>query len=96
MLVSKGALFSLLAGALGAFSGLLAKIGLDQDQTSTSFIPPSLLLPLRGLLLLLTLASNGCMVAVYARALQASPTSAEASLVSVLNLSNFNQLEKKL
>jgi len=82
MLVSKGALFSLLAGALGAFSGLLAKIGLDQDQTSTSFIPPSLLLPLRGLLLLLTLASNGCMVAVYSRALQASPTSAEASLVS--------------
>jgi len=82
MLASKGALFSLLAGALGAFSGLLAKIGLDQDQTSTSFIPPSLLLPLRGVLLLLTLVSNGCMVAVYARALQASPTSAEASLVS--------------
>lgn len=82
MLASKGALFSLLAGALGAFSGLLAKIGLDQDQTSTSFIPPSLLLPLRGLLLLLTLASNGCMVAVYSRALQASQTSAEASLVS--------------
>jgi len=82
MLASKGALFSLLAGALGAFSGLLAKLGLDQDQTSTSFIPPTFLLPLRGLLLLLTLASNGCMVAVYARALQASPTSAEASLVS--------------
>jgi len=82
MLAIKGTLFSLLAGALGAFSGLLAKIGLDQDQTSTSFIPPSLLLPLRGVLLLLTLVSNGCMVAVYARALQASPTSAEASLVS--------------
>ena len=97
MLASKGALFSLLAGALGAFSGLLAKLGLDQDQTSTSFIPPSLLLPLRGLLLLLTLVSNGCMVAVYSRALQASPTSAEASLVNVLNPSNDDiQLEEKL
>jgi len=83
MLVSKGALFSLLAGALGAFSGLLAKLGLDQDQTSnTSFIPPTFLLPLRALLLILTFASNCCMVAIYSRALQASPTSAEASLVS--------------
>jgi len=67
---------------LGALSGLLAKVGLDQDQTSTSFIPPSFLLPLRAFLLLLTLASNCCMVAIYSRALQASPTSAEASLVS--------------
>jgi len=82
MLVSKGALFSLLAGALGALSGLLAKVGLDQDQKSTSFIPTSFLLPLRAFLLLLTLVSNCCMVAIYSRALQASPTSAEASLVS--------------
>ena len=85
MLASKGALFSLLAGALGALSGLLAKVGLDQDQKSTSFIPPSFLLPLRALLLLLTLVSNCCMVAIYSRALQASPTSAEASLVKSLN-----------
>ena len=95
MLVSKGALLSLLAGALGAISGLLAKIGLDQDQISnSSLIPPTLLLPLRALLLLLTLASNCCMVAIYSRALQASPTSAEASLVNVLDLLNWNQLEK--
>ena len=85
MLASKGALFSLLAGALGALSGLLAKVGLDQDQKSTSFIPPSFLLPLRALLLLLTLVSNCCMVAIYSRALQASATSAEASLVKSLN-----------
>ena len=95
MLVSKGALFSLLAGALGAFSGLLAKLGLDQDQTSnTSFIPPTFLLPLRALLLILTIASNCCMVAIYSRALQASPTSAEASLVNFLNLYKYNQLEQ--
>lgn len=81
-MASKGAILSLVAGALGATSGLLAKLALDQDQLDSSFIPSTLLLPLRGLLFLLTLASNGCMVAVYSRALQDSPTSAEASLVS--------------
>ena len=80
MVASKGVLLSLAAGALGATSGLVAKLGLDQEQLSS--VSPSLLLPLRGLLAVLTLASNACMVAVFSRALQASPTSAEASLVS--------------
>jgi len=80
MVASKGVLLSLAAGALGATSGLVAKLGLDQEQLSS--VSPSLLLPLRGLLVVLTLASNACMVAVFSRALQASPTSAEASLVS--------------
>ena len=79
MVASKGVLLSLAAGALGATSGLVAKLGLDQEQLSS--VSPSLLLPLRGLLVVLTLASNACMVAVFSKALQASPTSAEASLV---------------
>lgn len=79
---SEGCLLAVAAGALGAVSGLVAKLALDQEQLAILPLPPLLLTAIRGLLLLATLATNGCMLAVYSRALVKSSTSAEASLLS--------------
>lgn len=79
---SEGCLLAVAAGALGAVSGLVAKLGLDQEQLASLPLNPLLLAAIRGLLLLATLATNGCMLAVYSRALVKSSTSAEASLLS--------------
>ena len=64
---SEGCLLAVAAGALGAVSGLVAKLALDQEQLAILPLPPLLLTAIRGLLLLATLATNGCMLAVYSR-----------------------------
>jgi len=47
-------------------------------------LPPYLLLPLQLLLLLVTVVTNVCMLALFSRALVKSSTSAEASLLNLV------------
>jgi len=81
-LATEGPWLALLTGSLAATAGILAKVSLDQSQLVSLGLPPVVLLLLRILLFLLTLAANGCMIAVYSRALVKCATSAEASLLA--------------
>lgn len=74
---------SLLSGLLACCAGLVAKLGLDQEQLPDTLLPHPALLPLLRLCLVcLTLCLNCCMLTVYTRALALSPTAAEASLLN--------------
>lgn len=79
---SHAAALSLLSGLLAASAGLLAKLGLDQDQLTDLHIWPVLVVSIRFGLVGLTLLLNCCMLTIYSRALSLSPTAAEASLLN--------------
>ena len=73
-----GICLSLLSGLLAASAGLVAKLGLDQNQLTDTQLWPGLVLVIRLGLVGLTIALNCCMMTVYSRALALSPTAAEA------------------
>ena len=72
------AALSLLSGLLAACAGLVAKLGLDQDQLTNIQFWPVLIIFIRLGLVGLTLLLNCCMLTVYSKALSLSPTAAEA------------------
>ena len=63
---------------LCACSGLVAKLGLDQEQLTDLQLWPVVVVSVRFGLVGLTLLLNCCMITVYSRALSLSPTAAEA------------------
>merc|ERR1711875_56425 len=76
-----GSLSVLFAVYMGS-AGLVAKLGLDQEQLTNTHISPALVIFIRCCLVGLTLAINCCMLTVFSRALALSPTAAEASLLN--------------
>ena len=74
----KAAVLSLFSGLLAACSGLVAKLGLDQEQLTDLQLWPVVVVSVRFGLVGLTLLLNCCMITVYSRALSLSPTAAEA------------------
>ena len=74
----QGASLSVLSGLLAASAGLVAKLGLDQEQLTDTHISPALVIFIRCCLVSLTLVINCCMLTVFSRALALSPTAAEA------------------
>ena len=74
--VSEHITLSILSGCLGALSGLLGKLGLDQSQLEGFHGPANIALRIAnigGTLLL-----NSLMLTTYTKALSLSPTAAEA------------------
>ena len=73
-------LLSILSGCLGALSGLLGKLGLDQSQLEGFHGAANI--SLRILNIGGTLFLNFLMLTTYAKALKLAPTAAEASLLN--------------
>jgi hypothetical protein len=80
-MLSEGSRLALFSGFLAAASSFLAKLGLDESVTQLA-LPHWVELLLRGLLLLLTLLTNGWMLTTFTRALHLSNTAVEASLLN--------------
>ena len=74
--VSEHITLSVLSGCLGALSGLLGKLGLDQSQLESYHGPANI--ALRIVNIGGTLLLNFLMLTTYTKALSLSPTAAEA------------------
>ena len=87
--VSEHITLSILSGCLGALSGLLGKLGLDQSQLESYHGPANI--ALRIVNIGGTLLLNFLMLTTYTKALSLSPTAAEARSVETFIFIPYNE-----